>query len=113
MPKRGTTNPELAKLVMVLRKTKKAVYKKIADELEKPARQRAAVNLWKIDKYSKEGDIIVVPGKVLGEGELTHNVTVAAFQISKKALENKKAKFLSIEKLIQTNPDGKNIKILR
>lgn len=52
-----------------------------------PSRKSRIVNLYKIEKYSKEGDIIVVPGKVLGIGSLSHKVTVVALDFSKSALK--------------------------
>lgn len=52
-----------------------------------PARRRASVNLYKIDKYTKEGDLVVVPGKVLSIGEMKHKVTIAAIDFSAPALK--------------------------
>ncbi|HIH50287.1 MAG: 50S ribosomal protein L18e [Candidatus Micrarchaeaceae archaeon] len=52
-----------------------------------PARRRASVNLYKIDKYTKEGDLVVVPGKVLSIGEMKHKVTIAAIDFSEPALK--------------------------
>ena len=83
--KSGTTNPELRKLIIQLRKSKKAVLSSVADKLERPARKNKGVNVWKINKHSKEGDVVVVPGKVLSFGKLEHQVTVYALTYSVKA----------------------------
>jgi len=59
---------------------------------------------------------VVVPGKLLGAGALDHAVTVAAFGASEKAKEKlaaAKAKYLSIPELVEKNPKGANIKIIR
>lgn len=112
MPNRGTTNPNLEKLIIELRKTKKPFYKRVAEELAKPTRQRAEVNLWKINKYTAEGETIVVPGKVLCEGELGHKVIVSAFRVSGK-LNDKNLKVITINELMKKNPDGSGVRILK
>ena len=50
-------------------------------------RAKAEVNLGKLDKLTKANDTVVVPGKVLGDGELTHPITIAALAFSKSAEE--------------------------
>ncbi len=52
-----------------------------------PSRSRHSVNLYKINRYTSEGDNIVVPGKVLSEGSLDHKVNIAAIEFSRPALE--------------------------
>jgi len=59
--------------------------------------------------------MVVVPGKVLGAGEINHPVIVAAFSFSEKAKEKIKAakgKCLSFIDLIKKNPKGSNVKII-
>ena len=101
--KKGTTNPELKKLIITLKKTKKPAFIKIAETLEKPRRKRIEVNLWKINKHAKEGELIIVPGKVLAYGKLTKKVTIASFNASEKAIEkiNKTGKYITIEEAIK------------
>ncbi|MFH1209620.1 MAG: 50S ribosomal protein L18e [archaeon] len=114
----GPTNIHLKNLIRELRKlsTKQNVklWKRIAYELEKPTRKRREVNISKIDKYTKENEIALIPGKVLGSGDLTKKITVSAFQFSQKAKEiiNKKGKAISIQDLIKDNPKGKKVRII-
>lgn len=54
--------------------------------VEVPARRRAAVNISKIDRITKDGDNVIVPGKVLSSGEMTHKVNIAAMEFSATAL---------------------------
>ena len=57
-----------------------------------------------------------MPGKILGTGNLNHSLTIAAFDLSEKAegkLIAAKAKFLSIPELMEKNPTGSNVKIMR
>ncbi len=113
-----TTNIHLKNLVSELKKLASVedvnLWKRVASDLEKPSRTRRAVNISKLDKNTKENDIIVVPGKVLGNGEIGHKVTVAAFTFSEQAKEkiNKVGKAISLSDLMKENPKGKNVKII-
>ncbi len=91
------------------------LWKRIATDLEKPSRRRRIVNLWKVEQLAKEGELIVVPGKLLGDGVLTKKVTVAAASYSAEALKKLAASgctALSLRELVKAHPDGKNIRIL-
>src|SRR3989338_10083315 len=93
----------------------KGIWKAIARYLEAPTRHSRVVNLAKIARYSKDNDTIIVPGKVLGGGDLQHKVTIAAFRFSEQArekIENQKGNIISFEELMQKNPKGTGIKII-
>ena len=66
---------------------KVALWKRIADDLIVPTRQKRLVNIFKLDLYSKDGETIIVPGKVLGTGDIHHKVHVAAFDFSRSAVD--------------------------
>ena len=113
----GPTNPELNSLIEELKKKSvdgAKIWKRLAKDLSKPTRQRRIVNIYKINKCAKEGETVVVPGKVLNMGELDKKIDVAAFSFSDKAKEkiNKVAKTLSIKELMDQNPEGKKVRIL-
>jgi large subunit ribosomal protein L18e len=120
MPKRtGTTDPNLVDLINNLKKksaeTKIALWKTVAERLEKPRRSRATTNLSKINRFSKANDVIVVPGSVLSSGSLNHSVTIAALKFSegaKEKIQNSKSKFISIQELIDSKHEAKKIKII-
>ena len=114
-----STNEELQTLIVELRKAASAgkvpLWKRIAADLSKPTRQRRAVNLSRIDRYTKENDVVIVPGKVLSSGDLTHKVQVAAFTFSQQAKEKiakAQGSAVSITDLLQKNPEGKKVKII-
>jgi len=86
MKRTGSTNSHLRKLISLLKKQERPLWHAVAEELEGPSRKRPHVNLYKIDKYTNDGDIVVVPGKVLGIGKLSHKVTVIALDFSASAL---------------------------
>jgi large subunit ribosomal protein L18e len=113
----GPTNPQLKALLDEIQQhyieTKKPFWKRMYKELNRPARQRRNVNISRINRYTKSGDTVVVPGKVLSSGDLNHAVTVAAWQFSGSAEEKiKKAKgdAVSISELMKMKT--KKVKII-
>ncbi|HIE56236.1 MAG TPA: 50S ribosomal protein L18e, partial [Chromatiaceae bacterium] len=82
MRKTGPTNIVLRKTIRLLRKYAKEykapIWRYVAEILSKPSRKRVIVNLSKINRYTNNNEVVVVPGKVLGAGTLKHSVTVAA-----------------------------------
>lgn len=114
------SNPRLLKLISDLkaksREQNVGIWRDIAERFEKPTKHYAEINLSKINRYSKENDFVIVPGKVLGTGNIEHPVTVAALNFSMAAEEiiaNSQGKCISIEQLMQTNPTGKGVRILK
>ncbi|MEM3699394.1 MAG: 50S ribosomal protein L18e [Candidatus Bathyarchaeia archaeon] len=119
MKKIKATNPQLIELINFLKKTSKEneanIWRDIAEQLAKPKRKRIAVNISRLNRYTQKSDVVAVPGKVLGAGELNHPITVAAFAFSEKAKEKIKAakgKCLSYFDLIKKNPKGSGVKII-
>jgi len=114
------TNPRVLKLIDDLkaksREQNVSIWRDIASRLDKPTKHYAEINLSKISRYSKDNDTVLVPGKVLGTGNLDHPVTVAALNFSMTAeqlIAGAEGKCLSIEQLMQTNPTGKGVRILK
>jgi large subunit ribosomal protein L18e len=112
--KNNTTETLIQHLKKTAIEQKVPLWTRIAEDLEKPTRARRIVNIFKIDMYAKEGDIVIVPGKVLGEGDLTKKVTVAAFAFSDEARAKitKSGKALTIPELVKQNPKGQKVRIL-
>jgi large subunit ribosomal protein L18e len=119
MKRTGPTNPLLTDLILELKKRSSGqntnIWKRVALDLEKPSRKRRVVNLSRINRYTKENELIVVPGKVLGAGSLNHKLTIAAYQFSDSAKE-KIAKvggnIVSLLELSKEKPDSKRIRII-
>lgn len=90
------------------------LWKAVARELEKSRRMRREVNLEKINRICRDNETIIVPGKVLALGELYKKVTVAAFSFSDSAYAkiNEKGKAMSIQELLQENPQGSGVRII-
>ncbi|MHA1473352.1 MAG: 50S ribosomal protein L18e [Promethearchaeota archaeon] len=110
----GPSNYYNRKLIRELWKTKRRIWKKVSKKLSGPRRERIEANLYRINKKTKENDVIVVPGKVLGLGEIDHKLTIACLNCSKtarKKIESSGSKLLSIEELLEQNPEGKEVKV--
>lgn len=115
----GPTNPQLRALIRFLRKAAKEnrarIWRYVAELLSRPRRRRVAVNLSRIDRVANDGDVVVVPGKLLGGGSISKRVTVAAWRASKSAIEkvvNSGGEVISIAELVRRNPRGSNVKIV-
>ena len=119
MKRTGPTNVHLRRLIHYLKKKSREhrapIWRRVAELLERPTRIRPEVNLSKINRYTEEGDQVVVPGKVLGGGLLDHRVSVAAYAFSRTAVEKiRKAggEVLTIPQLVEKNPKGSGVKII-
>ncbi|MEA3254542.1 MAG: 50S ribosomal protein L18e [Candidatus Altiarchaeota archaeon] len=103
-------------LKAVARKEDAKIWSAVAKELSRPRRNREGVNIWRINKHSKKGETVVVPGKILSDGSLDHKVEVAAFKFTgdaKEKIETAGGKLMSISKLMKKNPKGSNIKLIK
>lgn len=73
------------------------------------------MNLSRINRYTKGGETVVVPGKVLGAGRIDHPINVAAFAFSERArskILKAKGKCFSIPELTKKRPKGTGVKII-
>lgn len=98
------------------RETGSAIWRDIALRLEKPRRNWAETNLSRLERYAADGDVIIVPGKVLAAGEISKKITVAAYSFSgpsKAAIKAAGGKTLTIMELAAENPKGSNVRIMR
>ncbi len=116
---RRKTNPNLATLIdellVAAAKNNAAVWKDVAERIAKPRRLYAAVNVSKIERYAKENEYVVVPGKVLGGGGISKPVKVAALSFSETArrkITEAGGECLRISELIKINPSGSNVRIM-
>lgn len=81
--------------------------------LSGPTRKQISANLSDIDANTKAGDTLVIPGKVLGQGELTKKLRICALSFSKTAIEKMKktkSEAVTILEEIKKNPKAEGIK---
>ncbi|TFF86778.1 50S ribosomal protein L18e [Candidatus Thorarchaeota archaeon] len=117
--KSGPTDPNTRALINALRRTSAKhdarIWKRVAELISRPSRKRPTVNVGKIGRYTNAGDVIVVPGKVLGSGMIPHKVTVAALNASataRSAIVGAGGSLISIDELMAKAPKGKGINII-
>ena len=119
MKKTRIINPQLTSLIQNLRKTAPEdsgeIWRDVADRLSTSRRRRIKVNISQLNRYTKVGETVVVPGKVLGAGIIDHAITVAAFAFSDQAkakIKKATGNCLSIEALKEKNLKGANLKLI-
>jgi large subunit ribosomal protein L18e len=113
------TNPNTVSLIEYLFKASAEngvnIWKDIAERLARPKRLYAEVNVSKIQRYAKEGETVLVPGKVLGGGRISKPVTVVALGFSETAKEkitSAGGKCMGIKELVEKNPKGSGVRIM-
>ena len=113
-------NRDLINTIQTLKKasksSRKAIWKALAEELDTSKRRRVAVNLSRINRHSKEGEIIAVPGKVLASGNLDHSIKIAAYSFSSLAKEKirlAEGEYMSLLELLDSSIEPKQIKIIK
>lgn len=112
-------NRDINLLLTFLRKKSREnnapIWRYLAELINRPKRRRIAVNISKVNRYTREGDWVVVPGKLLGAGQLNHKVNIAALKYSEKAyrkLRESGSIIMSIRELVEKNPKGTRVKII-
>jgi len=114
------TNFELIRLTDALRASanqhQARIWKKLVRVLDAPASSAVQVNLSRLNRCTDAGDVVVVPGKVLGAGAIEHPICVGALGFS----ENARLKIIAasgtvttIGEIVQALPKGSNIKIIK
>lgn len=119
MRRTGPTNIVLRKLISELRRSarryKAPIWDYVADLLMRPSRRRVVVNLGRLNRYVNDGDVVVVPGKILGAGSFNKRITIAAYSCSLSALEKIKSsgsRLITIKDLIKEVPKGSGVKVI-
>ncbi len=113
------TNPKLIELIGTLKEKSYqedvAIWKDVAKRLERSNRRKAEVNIAQINRHSSPDETVLIPGKILGSGELNHKVNVVALNFSKKAEEKIAAaggECLNMSEILDKNPKGNKIRII-
>jgi large subunit ribosomal protein L18e len=91
------------------------IWAKMAEYALKPSIARRHINLNRIGQLTKDADIVIFPGKVLGTGDIHHKITLCSFSISNSAatkILEKGGKIVSFSYVIEKNPTGKGVVLL-
>ena len=97
------------------KKTKAPIWRGLQEELSGPRANRREVNVGKLAELTKSGEVLVVPGKILGTGNLGHKLTVCAYSVSEgaaKKIVSAGGKVISFEDLAKKHPDGRGVRVI-
>jgi large subunit ribosomal protein L18e len=114
----GPTNPILKSAIESLKKRGSGgvkIWEDVARKLSASTRSRVEVNIANINRNSKDGETIVVPGVVLSAGNIEKKVNVAAWRFSgtaDKKITEAGGKTFTIDELKKENPKGTNVKLM-
>ncbi|MEM2768737.1 MAG: 50S ribosomal protein L18e [Candidatus Pacearchaeota archaeon] len=109
------TDLRLIKLVNEIKKSDSEFWLKVAKYLVRPKREQVEVNLGKINAIANDGDVILIPGKVLANGVLDKKIIISCYKASGNAIkkiEFSKSKLISIEELFRKNKTGEGIRLI-
>ncbi len=117
MKRTGPTNEQTLEVIQLLKTKARDVpaWKRLIKELERPTRHKKPVNLYRVAKHSREGEIVVVLGKLLAVGELDKPLTIAAHLCSgqaKSKVSEKKGKVISFKELVEQYPKAEKVRII-
>ena len=113
------SNPVLVELIGHLQKAGREngapLWRDIASRLERPSRNWAQVNVSKLEETVGEGENAVIPGKLLGDGEVSKAFTVIAYSASASAkakVAKAGGKVLTFPEGVKSFPKGQNCRII-
>ena len=113
------TNQSLVALIGDLkeqsRSTGSALWRDVARRLETSRSNWAEPNLSRLSRHAADEKMILVPGKLLGSGDVEGKPSVAAYSVSTGArskIEAAGGRVLTIRQLMNENPDGRGVRIL-
>ena len=94
------------------KKNEAPIWSKLADLALKPSSSKRTINLTRINRITKESDVLFVPGKVLGTGNLSHKITLSSFSISTTAANKiiqSGGNIMTYSDMINKFPTGKGV----
>lgn len=111
---RKKTNPLLVETIIAAKKNK--AWNELASMISSSRKNYLENNLNEINEKAKEGEKIVIPGKVLSQGEINKKIKIIALSFSEKAKDKLKKSGCEVKTIleeIKSNPDAKEIKIIK
>ncbi len=102
----------IKELKQASKKNEAPIWSRLAELATKPSSSRRVVNLTRINKTTKDNDVLFVPGKVLGTGNISHKIILSSFSISttaaKKIIQTG-GKIITYSDMIKKYPTGKGV----
>ena len=96
------------------KKNEAPIWSRLAKLAIKPSSAKRVVNLSRINKTTKDNDILFVPGKVLGTGNMSHKITLSSFSMSTTAANKiiqSGGNIMVYSDMIKKYPTGKGVMI--
>ena len=115
LPQNPVRNRTIKALREALKINKVGIWLDTLDYLRKNRSKRPSVNIGKISKITKKGDKVLIPGKVLGAGQLKHGLIIGAFHVSKTAkskIIQSGGEYVSIIDFVKRYPEGKKVRLI-
>ncbi|MEK6851021.1 MAG: 50S ribosomal protein L18e [Candidatus Thermoplasmatota archaeon] len=113
------TNPSLNRLIDELRALSRQheapIWRAVAERLARRRQHWSEVNLSRVSRTAKEGETVVVPGVLLGSGDLSKPLTIATFRASAGArakVARAGGKVVGLRELAASNPKGSGVRIV-
>ena len=91
------------------------IWMKLSKSALKSNSNQKTINLKKIDENSNDGNAVVIPGKVLATGTISHKIILSSFSISNSAAKKIKesgGEVIKFSEMIERFPTGKGVKII-
>ena len=91
------------------------IWKRVSEHALKPSSSRRTINVNAIDSRTKEGDVVVFPGKVLGTGNISHGISLFCFGISESAvskIHRAGGRILDHTGVVSERPTGREVVLL-
>ena len=118
--RRVMTNTELLDSIRFLkisaRKNNAKIWKVAAEQLSRPKRARAVLNLNHLARSTKADSLVFVAGKLLGSGAIKHPVTIGAFEYSASArtkVEQAGGQCMALKDFVTRFPKGSNVRLVK
>ncbi len=113
------SNPVLVAAIADLRdagrENEAPIWRDIASRLAKPSRNWAQVNVSKVAEHVRDGENAIIPGKLLGAGDIDRAITVVAWNASASAKAKITAaggKVLTMKEGVDAFPKGEKCRII-
>lgn len=106
-------DPQIAEALLLAKNSPQWI--KVAQRISNGRRKYASINLDQLDAETKDGETVVVIGRVLGSGTLNKKIKLRAFGYSASAKEKlgvDKIEMGTIAEEIKNNPDAKGVKVI-
>jgi len=118
--RRMISSTELSDMIRFLkvkeRENKAKIWAVAADQLSRPRRARAVLNVTHVSRSTKPDSLVLIPGKLLGSGAINHRVVIGAFEYSAAArekVERAGGQCMALKDFVTHYPKGSNVTIMR